>query len=278
MERRTRVPSSTTTPRPSASLSAAAARIGSGELASTASGSRSSARRFGGPAGGRRNPFDARVARTGARTLSSSCPLASGGSTKLEDLAAGEARDEVQVEVEDALPGRLLVVLQQGQAVRVERRLERPAQPGCDREQVGRDLLGQLVEVGEVPARDEQHMARLQRADRPEGHAPVVLPDERRLARPGDDLAEDALGIELRPLALSQERPRGSTRGDRSGEQSPARDGGYELVHGTSFRGSLRPGTLAAGPALARESLRPASLAGDALRSRYFRVESFSGM
>jgi hypothetical protein len=107
------------------------------------------------------------------------------------------ARDHVDVEVEDRLPGRRPPAVHEVHAVGAEA-LARAAGESLRRRHHGREVvLGDLAEVGGVAARDDEGVAAGRRVDVHERDRALVVGDDRpgQLAR--DDLAEDAVGIAI---------------------------------------------------------------------------------
>src|SRR5918999_4296256 len=103
------------------------------------------------------------------------------------------ARDHVQVEVEDRLPGRLLAGVQDVDPVAAERVPHALGQPLGGRHGAGQVLLPDLVQVARVRPRDQQRVPASPRVDVHEGDRVLVLLDD--LGRPlaGRDGAEDAV-------------------------------------------------------------------------------------
>ena len=105
------------------------------------------------------------------------------------------ARDHVDVEVEDRLPRGGAAGVQEVHAVGAERVLGARGEAlggGGARRQV---LVADRQQVGRVLARDDERVAAGGRVDVHEGDGALVLGHDRRGQLPGDDLAEQAVGI-----------------------------------------------------------------------------------
>src|SRR3954471_16182405 len=159
------------------------------------------------------------------------------------------ARDDVDVEVEDGLPGRSSARVQEVHAVRVEPLLRAPREllghPRARLEILGRDL----EQVRAVLARDDEQMPLRGGGDVHEGDGALVLVHARGWDLARDDLAEQAIRVShgrrvsarpsgrppptvclsARPrlaFAVSgdlgrRSRPRGSPRASRGRPRSP---------------------------------------------------------
>ena len=107
------------------------------------------------------------------------------------------ARDHVDVEVEDRLPGGRAARVEQVDAVGTEALGGRPRQP-LRRGDGGGEVLGiDLEQVGRVPAGDDEGVAAGGGVDVHEGHGPLVLVHALGRDLAGDDLAEQAVGISV---------------------------------------------------------------------------------
>src|SRR5262245_16820581 len=114
------------------------------------------------------------------------------------------ARDHVQVEVEDRLPSGGLAGVQEVDAVAAELVAHAERQPFRGGDRALEILVGRVVEVARVVARDHERVPARPWVDVHERDRVLVLLDDLRRQLAGGDLAEDAVFVRHGRAAYSQ--------------------------------------------------------------------------
>ena len=108
---------------------------------------------------------------------------------------AGVAGDEVEVDVEDGLPGDFAIELEEGKAIAVEAVFEEGGHALDGGHHAGELFGGQVEEVGRVELGDDEGVAAAEGINVQEGVGVLILKDLVGGDFAADDFAEDAVAI-----------------------------------------------------------------------------------
>jgi hypothetical protein len=122
------------------------------------------------------------------------------------------ARDEVQVEVEDVLPGPAAAVLPQVHAERAELVLRDSGEQVCGGHDGRRFVAVGIPDVAPVLSRNHEQVPPRRGRLAEEGDDRVVGVDDLLLPPAGDDLAEGAVAVAARQVSLRRPGRRGTVR------------------------------------------------------------------